>query len=132
MKKILIVISIFLLILVIILGIRLITNPLVQSEEEIRENMLKETPMGTQMEDVIEFLEGNEEWEIKSIRYENGFYHQGITPRREIGEKSIRVHMGYYRAFYKFFLRTDVSLYYGFDENGELIEIWVRKMIGSL
>lgn len=118
------VISVILLIfvLLIVLGtVMLISNPLIKSEAKIRENLLKITPIGTKMEDVVKSVESNKKWKVVDISYEHGFLHQRVYPRRTVGEKSIRVELGEYR----FVLVTSVTAFWGFDENSELVDIWV-------
>lgn len=131
-KKIIVVLFIVLLVLFLVEGIRMLSNPLINSEANIRDLLLEKTPIGTKMEDVLEFIEVNEEWEVKSINYETGFYHQRITPPRVIGEKSIRVSLGNYRVIRNMYFETNVTVFYGFDENGELVEIWVWKTTDAL
>lgn len=115
--------------LLIVFGVAiLITNPLLRSEENIRERLLESTPIGTNMGDVIKFIENNKKWKIDQISYEHGFNHQGIYPSREVGEKSIRVELGDYR----FVLETSVTVFWGFNKNSELIDIWVWKTVDSI
>lgn len=56
-----------------------------------------------------------------------GFYHQRIYPKRIVGEKSIRVKLGEYRLFFT----ESVTVFWGFDENSELLEIWVWKTVDA-
>lgn len=117
------IILLILVLLVVIGTIMLITNPLLRSEEKIRGKLLDSTPIGTKMDDVIKFIESNKKWKVAWISYEHGFNHQRLIPRKIIGEKSIRVEMGEYR----FFLTASVTVFWGFDENSELVDIWVWK-----
>lgn len=130
-KKIISVILLIIVLLIIIVVIRLITNPLLKSNQEIRENLFEVLPMGTKMDEVIKHINSKRKSEIDWIDYDSGFYysfHHGdvIGGRdRVIGEKSIRIVLGTYYNPYPF--ETAVVVHFGFDENSELIEIWVRK-----
>jgi hypothetical protein len=77
--------------------------------------MLKYTPLGTSMEDVIEFVENNGRGSDVTVR-DVGFARRESGEERRIGERSIR-----------FCYTGRVRIYYGFDENDELIEIWVTR-----
>lgn len=103
-------------------------NPLTRSEEKIKENLLKSTPIGTKMEDVVKFIESEKKWKIDYISYEQGFWHQRIYPNRTVGKKSIRAELGEYR----FVFATSVTVFWGFDENSKLIDIWVWKTTDGL
>lgn len=44
-----------------------IMNPLTKSEEQIRESLFKETPIGTHLDDVIKYIESQRKWEVRTI-----------------------------------------------------------------
>lgn len=120
--------------LLLIIFIVLVTHPLWRSDKKIREDLFNKLPLGTYMEDVVQYVESKEKWEIKWIDYELGFYYSGQKDDpvggedRPIGEKSILVYMGNYKLIFQ----TDVEAYFGFDENSKLIEIWVRRSTDSI
>lgn len=115
----------------VVIIIVIVSNPLLCSESIIRRKLLKETPIGINMDNVIETLKSNENYEIMFISYENGFGMSKSEPidaavsygQEEIGKKSIKVHLGEYRVIFC----VDVIAYYGFDEQNELIAIEVTK-----
>ncbi len=107
-------------------------NPLIQSENQIKNNLWEQTPIGTSMNEVIQFIKTKKDWEIETINYEYGFLSQRSKPIKLIGNKSIRVYLGEYRIFSNYYFVTDVTVYYGFNEKGELIDIWVLKDTNSL
>jgi len=124
--------------LISILGIALIiiimmlSNPLRRSVERIRDDMLKLTPIGTNMEDVIAIIESNEKWKINYISESGGYllihglpYQHFInsTTGTMIGEKSIKASLGHYNILFHVY----VTVYFGFDENSKLIDIAVSK-----
>ena len=131
-------ILLIILLVVIMIGIQMLINPLHRSETSIRNYILRLTPLGTSMEDTIKIVKNSNKWEVRSIDYENGFWSQGRPipggikdeqGRTIIGEKSIRVENSY-RAFYSLFLlETVVNIYWGFDADGKLIEVYVSKYI---
>ena len=106
--------AMFIIILIIVL------NPLRRSEEHIRGCMLKSTPIGTSIEDVLDAIEKKEKWQINYISYETGYINGGGPV---VGEKSIRVMIGEYGIF----LNTSVTVFWGFDGDSNLIEIAVWK-----
>jgi len=107
------------------------SNPMRRSEGHIGKNILKLTPIGTSMEEVLEYAE-KKGWEIWYVSYEFGFLKQyGYWTLEEhsdnvnIGEKSIGVVASRYKTY--FFIDTVVKIFWGFDENSKLIEISVSK-----
>jgi len=113
-------------------------NPLRKSEENISYYLLKTIPLGTDMREAIQIIEGKDEWKIRWVDEEDGFVvgpygpdtgraHDGY---RGVGEKSMRVYLGYYYKY--FFIQTDVSAFFAFDENSKLIEIAIDKSMNVL
>ncbi len=100
-------------------------NPLRKSREQITENILKLTPIGTSMEDVIHVIESNKKWEWSGHINPNGFLKQPPPPepRTTVGSRSIKVFAGDYRNIFV----TSVTVFWGFDENSKLIDVWVWK-----
>ena len=119
--------------------VSLIVNPMRRPYTNVRNYVLRFTPIGMSMDDVITFIESREDWRIHNINYEWGF----VLPRAHldpgwpdafegnptviIGEQSISVRMGRYRAWYKLFIPTNVVILWGFDANGYLIDVFVWK-----
>lgn len=91
-------------------GIRSITSPLVQSETQLRENLLKDIPLGTHMNDVIKIIKSKRSWAIDGINYEHGFSRSGSGENEVIGKKSIRISLGDYRIISNYYFITDVSV----------------------
>jgi len=129
----LIFISVIMLTVAIFEGYIVFLNPLMRSHEGIRAYMLKFTPIGMSMEDVVKVIEDNDNWRIRET-WETGYTlingRPSFFPRNLpastgtiIGEKSLRVHIGEYRIFFT----TNVSVYYAFDEDSKLIDIAVYK-----
>ncbi|WP_373231861.1 hypothetical protein [Cohnella sp.] len=123
-KKMIFAIVLILIAALLIAGIRLVFNPLTRSEDTIRQKMLSQFPVGTQMDDIIQFANLKEGWSDVGISYINGYR---IDRGEEVGKKHISVHIGEYQIIFV----TDVEVYFGFNENSELIDIRVRKTIDS-
>ena len=95
--------------------------------------VLSLTPLGTHIDDVISIVENHKDWNISMINRERGFVHptpHDIRPLSEgwpiiIGDKSIIVDAGYYRV--GLLSRTVVSIHYGFDTDGYLVEVFVWR-----
>jgi hypothetical protein len=108
-------------------------NPLRESEENMRTNLLKLIPLGTDMQEVIRIVEGKDGWMIRWVSENHGIVVGDFGPdtiletddQVSIGEKSMRVYLGYYYRY--FFLQTDVSAFFAFDENSKLIKIAILK-----
>jgi len=106
------------------------SNPLRRPTEQIRENMLRLTPIGTSIEDVINLIERNDKWEISRLNHERGYSISHEIPNRGsggtiVGEKSIELYLGYY--YYQILFQTGVTVFYGFDKDSKLVDIAVLK-----
>ena len=110
------------------LMVYLFSYPLMNTEAGIRRHLLRITPIGTSVEDVISVLERRRGWGwvIGAKRNQGVVLDRGIplggalsAATTVVGEQSIRVYLGRAVAY--------VGAFYAFDENGELIEIFVRK-----
>ncbi len=127
-KKILIWGSIALVITILIVAINLLLNqnPLRGSEKKIKEDILKLTPIGMNMKDVIKIIEKQAEWEIDYISYEHGY--DRLEDDVSIGEKSIRAFIGEYRNIFL----TSVTVFWAFNKNSKLIDVYIWKSIDAL
>ena len=95
-------------------------NPfgLLRSEESLRSWMLRITPIGMNMEEVIGVIEEKNNWRIMSRSYEYGYTDAGYPP---VGEKHIIADLGKGGIFwYKY-------ASWGFDADGILIDVYVSK-----
>ncbi|MCL2576771.1 MAG: hypothetical protein FWE27_01795 [Defluviitaleaceae bacterium] len=104
----------------------------------VRNYILRITPLGTNIEDVIKVIESRDDWSRPSVDYERGFYRQttarppppGVEPRFPvIGEMSVSAGIGHYRSWHNllFIDVIRVGVTWGFDGDGNLIEVHVRK-----
>ena len=130
------------LILLIVIVIVVAVNPLTslrRSNETIRESVLEVTPVGTSMEDVTRTIKGKIGWRLQAVHYDRGyqviggrpsFYHPEYSVGNRsavVGTKSMRAFIGtYYSPWH-----TTVEVYWGFDEDGRLIDIAVTKYMDA-
>ncbi len=79
------------------------------------------TPTGTSFEDVMSEVESRD-WAISHSSQTQGFYDQRANPNKVVGNMSIRASLGDYQGFP---LKTNVTVFWGFDKSGALIDTWV-------
>ena len=107
-------------------------NPARKTSEQIKSDILALTPLGTSANDVLEFVNANEWSGVAGsparILDSGVFMGELGQSGDDVGEKSIRATAGKYTNFFK----TTVSVWWAFDENGELIEVFVSKQTQGL
>ena len=91
--------------------------------ESIRHELLQQTPIGTSLNDVEKNLKSK--GLSPRVSLNTGFSKREKGSTKVVGSQFIRASLGEYRS--SLFFITSVSVYWGFDENGKLIEIWVWK-----
>ena len=137
MKKIMRYVLIAVLVIIFIVAFVLLSDPLRQSDKRIKADMLRITPVGTSIEDVIAIIENNDNWQIEhtwdrgySLKY--GYptgSHQDFIKHDDasiVGVKGMEVYIGSYNFLF-FILEERVSIYYGFAEDSTLVDLAVRK-----
>jgi hypothetical protein len=114
--------------------IPMIFNPLRRPAPMIRNYVLRLTPIGTCIEEVIEVIENNESWQRPSVNRIGGFAHPRVyapgwpvselTGISIVGDKSIRT-----REIYVMWglVERSVNVFWGFDADGKVIEVYVRS-----
>jgi len=122
--------------------IPMIVNPMRRPESMATNYVLRLTPLGTDIEDVVEIVSNHRNWSFRGVNYDRGFSHprpHTLVPMPEewpfiVGDKSVAVwghplsSAGYWPAYMPFsgwFFSTAVSIFWGFDEDGKLIEVYV-------
>lgn len=108
----------------------MISYPLMRSAEEQQKRLLDITPLGAKMSDVEKLIR-QKGWDIRNISLNVGFYKQEGPKSLSVGSKSIEAFAGSYRVPPYFGIITSVTYYWGFDHNGSLTEVWVRKDIDA-
>jgi len=97
----------------------------------LRAHILRHTPIGMCMEEVIEIIEINERWGSPITNRSNGFLHpsrfvdgdDGSVSPVVVGVQSVQTRVGIYNMMP--FHRRNIRIQWGFDENGKLIEVYV-------
>jgi len=137
--------SLYILVLGAIIMITIImpSHPLFRSPLRVLNDTLSITPMGTYIEDVATtvknqtIIENVTEAYSPIIRYDNGYVNpkDGEVPgwpttvapgnRSIVGYQSIEV-------AYRTFFNTYISIYWGFDEDGKLIDVFVEKSLDMI
>jgi len=117
--------------------VSMLINPMRRPHRNVRNYILRQTPLGTSMDDVISFAGRRAGWRIPRVNREHGFLHRGepipgwpvsaLSGHSVIGEMSVRVYAERYHAWYKLFVPTGVTVFWGFDTEGNLIEVFVWK-----
>ena len=122
----------FLLFTIAMVVVGLILNPLLRTEAGVRRCLINIMPIGSSMEDVTFAVAANDSWTIRSMGAGISLHPQRLTPTRGVGgdsrfpvvgSRSVEVHLGTYRHI----TRVDVTAFFAFDGNGDLIEIFVVK-----
>ena len=103
-------------------------NPLRKSERNLQAYVLDITPIGTHYDEAQEIIRAKD-WKITMSSEKSGFLHRGSKPRVEVGSMYVRASLGDYRGFP---FEVNVTVYWGFSESGELIDIWVWKTSNGL
>jgi len=117
----------------------MITTPMRRPEAMFRNYILRITPMGTNIEDVIQVIEIRDDWGIPNINYEFGIAPQrprsreprgsGLPDLSRIGEMSVSSHIGTHFAWYRWFplMEFSVVVLWAFDGDGNLIEVFISR-----
>ena len=115
-----------------IIGVMFMVNPLLRTTNSIQRNLLRITPLGTSIDDVVIIIVNNANWGLFSVHEDWGVLLLGYrlptfgSPRdgsTVIGSKSVIVNLGNH----SFFLSFNVRAFFAFDEDGKLIDILVRR-----
>ena len=136
-RKIIMIIFALIALIVLIPYILMIPNPMRRPLRMATNYVLRLTPIGMDMEAVIDILEGHRNWHINSPNFERGFSHPLHASGNMVGVKSITAFGGSYWPapmpvpLYGWLFRTEVSIFWGFDEDGRLIDVWVRQSHGG-
>ena len=99
-----------------------------RSESDIRAELLERAPLGSSMSDVRSLIQ-ERSWEVAYDDESRGFLDQRVRPPQVVGTSSIRAELGNYQGLP---WRTFVTVFWGFDAEGKLIDVWVWKTHDTL
>ena len=108
-------------------------NPMQRPRFMVRNSILRLTPMGTHIDEAIEAIESRSNWIVRFVNHNRGFVHPSVLPFGSsiIGDKSIRVDAGpFWPGVFPLIgliSRESVSIFWGFDADGYLIEVYVTR-----
>ena len=124
--------------------IPIFTTPMRRPQSLIRNHVLRLTPIGTSLDDVIAIIDSRDDLSgIIRVDLERGYSRLIFRhappfdyewPVARTGEKSIILFLGNYRAWYISlidFPSTNVHVLWGFDGDGALIAVDVVKSHGG-
>jgi len=112
--------------------ISMIYNPMRRPAPMIRNHILRQTPVGTCIEEVIEVIESNERWGIPTVNRRSGFIHPSPWDYDArfgeliVGTQSVQTRPEIYNVI--LFHERRTRIFWGFDENGKLIEVYVSSV----
>jgi len=130
-------------IIFIVTAIQIVTIPARRPTSMVKEYILRLTPIGTSINDVVEMINNRDDWGRSMVNYELGFEPSnptgiwGLMPQNmahlnqpRVGVQSAFVNMGTYRTwlFWPPFAKVEVNVFWGFDADGKLIEVHVDKI----
>jgi hypothetical protein len=100
-----------------------------RSDEKIRASILKHTPLGCSSGQVRAFVK-EKHWSIYSENGEKGFVMrcqgQNAAHSIEVGSSFLACELGT-THFVMFPFETSKHAYWGFDKNGQLVDVWVDE-----
>ena len=109
-------------------------GPLCRSDERIRASILRQTPIGCTSDQVRAFIKQHG-WPIDYESRDRGFMKRrpgcNETHSVEVGSSAIRCVLGDTRFVFFPFVTTKLA-YWGFDQSGRLIDVWVDQETDAL
>lgn len=132
-KKITLILLFLLAIIMLVTFIPMIVHPYRRPISMVRNYILRITPIGTSIDDVIAILESRDDFGFLHINFESGFRaspadrHSGIE---DMGEMLVSTGLGIYRnAWHTWppFIAWSVGASWIFDADGKLIEVHIQK-----
>lgn len=102
--------------------------PLCVPESVIRSRLLRDTPIGATKQEVVTYVKRHGYTDVEDIP--QGFnVDEPFTPFRRVGNSCIRGDLGRYWSPHG---QVTVTAYWGFDLNGMLVDVLVRKCLDGL
>jgi hypothetical protein len=113
----------FLVFIVILFVCFLFTNPLRWPASCLRLYLLQMTPLNSKYDEVEKKI-SFKNWDVNGSSKKFGFYDQRDTHAKITGDMYIRASLGDYWGIP---FKANVTVYWGFSKQGELIDVWVWK-----
>ncbi len=104
-------------------------NPVRWPDSWVRSYVLHFTPIGTTIDDV-EGTVRKKKWRINYIDRNSPLWNQSTDER--IGAMSLRASLGDYRPILFPLFEANVTVIWGFDKSGSLLDIWVWRTVNAL
>jgi len=107
----------------------MIFNPMRRPEFMIRHYVSSHTPIGMSIEDALEVIQNTNRWPSDPV-LRPGWTLTDDGQTMLIGEQTVRVGTGNFRPsnipIMGLLLQTNVTIFWRFNEDGELFEVYVR------
>jgi hypothetical protein len=97
------------------------------SDAMARAFILSRTPIGTSMEQVDSLIE-KEGWRYVRTDHTAGFVNNRVRPTRTVGSKHISASAG---SFVGPPMAVHSTVFWGFDDSGHLVDVWVRRIVDA-
>lgn len=94
----------------------------------MRADLLERAPLGSDISEVRSLVR-EEQWRVAYDNESHGFLDQRVNPPQVVGAKSIRAELGSYQGLP---WRVSVTVFWGFDRDSKLIDVWVWKTHDAL
>ena len=109
----------------------MIYNPMRRTSPMIRNYILRHTPIGMWIDEVMEVIECHQTWGVPSVNRNSGFIIQGsgvpsLPLFSVVGYKSIQTRPERYSV--PLFHERGIRIFWGFDDDGKLIEVFVNSI----
>ena len=136
MKRIMVIVLLLLAVILLVDLIPRIINPIQRPNNMLKNYILKITPLGTNLDDVVEVINNKDDWGSANLR-DYGLYPAYPTEpymedreRPRIGEKTVSTNIGSYRSLRDvfFLMRVGVAIFWVFDAEDILIDVHVWKV----
>ena len=94
-----------------------------RSETCLQDDLLARVPLGSDISDVRALIR-DQSWKVTYDDESRGFLDQRTRPAQIVGAGSIRAEVGNYQGLP---WRVFVTVFWGFDADNKLVDIWVWK-----
>ncbi|MFG1691426.1 hypothetical protein ACGF5M_04660 [Gemmatimonadota bacterium] len=114
--------------LVLLVVFPFVLNPLRLPSSVIEWYLIQGAPLGSDIGEVRQYV-AQHGWHVAYDSEERGFLDQRSKPNRVVGSMSIRAELGQYQGLP---FVGHITAFWGFDERGRLIDVWVWRTRDAL